>query len=79
MEDEEERPPLAVQIDKPAQERSYSSKNADVSVGVTVITGFLGAGKSTVTYALVFLKLVFVLCFLFLFPVNYLFSGVLFI
>ncbi|XP_044488058.1 COBW domain-containing protein 1 [Mangifera indica] len=47
MEDEEERPPLAVQIDKPAQERSYSSKNADVSVGVTVITGFLGAGKST--------------------------------
>ncbi|KAJ0094507.1 hypothetical protein Patl1_16703 [Pistacia atlantica] len=47
MEDEEEGPPLAVQIGETAEEPSYSSNNADVSVGVTVITGFLGAGKST--------------------------------
>ncbi|KAL5553655.1 hypothetical protein UlMin_041056 [Ulmus minor] len=44
MEDEEENPPLAVQIDQQGPTRS---PNDDVSVGVTVITGYLGAGKST--------------------------------
>lgn len=48
MEDEEDSPPLAVQIEETAHESSYSHDNDDVSVGVTVITGFLGAGKSTV-------------------------------
>ncbi|PON79660.1 Cobalamin biosynthesis [Parasponia andersonii] len=44
MEDDAETPPLAVQIDQSTE--PYSS-NDDVSVGVTVITGYLGAGKST--------------------------------
>ncbi|KAJ4710777.1 COBW domain-containing protein 1 [Melia azedarach] len=53
MEDEEDSPPLAVQIEETAHESSYSHDNDDVSVGVTVITGFLGAGKSTlVNYVL---------------------------
>lgn len=50
MEDEEEDPPLAVEI---KQEESISQRDdqAEVkaSVGVTVITGYLGAGKSTVS------------------------------
>jgi Mrp family chromosome partitioning ATPase len=48
MEDDEEEPPLAVQI---AEEKivAASPPNGDVSVGVTVITGYLGSGKSTVT------------------------------
>jgi G3E family GTPase len=46
MEDDEEEPPLAVQI---AEEKivAASPPNGDVSVGVTVITGYLGSGKST--------------------------------
>lgn len=54
MEDDEEDPPLAVRIDETTHEFSNSHENDDVSVGVTVITGFLGAGKSTVTKTLVF-------------------------
>lgn len=47
MEDEED-PPLAVEISSTitAAERL---EDDGVSVGVTVITGYLGAGKSTVT------------------------------
>ncbi|XP_015894959.3 uncharacterized protein LOC107428882 isoform X2 [Ziziphus jujuba] len=44
MGDEEDDPPLAVQIDQPT---STAPQDDDVSVGVTVITGYLGAGKST--------------------------------
>lgn len=46
MEDEED-PPLAVEIGETitAAERH---EDDGVSVGVTVITGYLGAGKSTV-------------------------------
>lgn len=44
MEDEEEEAPLAVQIE---QSDSKRPQHGDVSVGVTVITGYLGAGKST--------------------------------
>ncbi|CAB4264740.1 unnamed protein product [Prunus armeniaca] len=53
MEDDEEAPPLAVEIDQPRepypQQQSNSSghKDGDAPVGVTVITGYLGAGKST--------------------------------
>ncbi|XP_034201264.1 COBW domain-containing protein 1 isoform X2 [Prunus dulcis] len=53
MEDDEEAPPLAVEIDQPTepypQQQSNSSghKDGDAPVGVTVITGYLGAGKST--------------------------------
>ncbi|PQQ01777.1 COBW domain-containing protein 1 [Prunus yedoensis var. nudiflora] len=53
MEDDEEAPPLAVEIDQPKepfpQQQSNSSghKDGDAPVGVTVITGYLGAGKST--------------------------------
>ncbi|KAM7252385.1 hypothetical protein ACFE04_024268 [Oxalis oulophora] len=44
--EEEENPPLAIEIHEPSQ-------NENVSVGVTVITGYLGAGKSTlVNYVL---------------------------
>ncbi|EXC22072.1 hypothetical protein L484_006656 [Morus notabilis] len=49
MEEEEENPPLAVQIDQSTKPYSNDARptNDDVSVGVTVITGYLGAGKST--------------------------------
>ncbi|OMO93409.1 hypothetical protein CCACVL1_06500 [Corchorus capsularis] len=51
MADEEEEPPLAIQIDQTVGEPSQSSSEQppydNVSVGVTVITGYLGAGKST--------------------------------
>lgn len=46
MEEEDEDPPLAVEINKSTPPQS---QNDDVSVGVTVITGYLGAGKSTVS------------------------------
>ena len=46
MEEEDEDPPLAVEINKSTP---LQSQNDDVSVGVTVITGYLGAGKSTVS------------------------------
>lgn len=51
MEEDDEEPPLAVQIEKTAD--LYASPppnqpdNIEASVGVTVITGYLGAGKST--------------------------------
>lgn len=57
MEDDDENPPLAVRIDDlPEQIQSESFSRSDSSmgnkedpaVGVTVITGYLGAGKSTV-------------------------------
>ncbi|CAL8994667.1 unnamed protein product [Prunus brigantina] len=53
MEDDEEAPPLAVEIDQPTepyplqQSNSSGHKDGDAPVGVTVITGYLGAGKST--------------------------------
>ncbi|CAN6550444.1 unnamed protein product [Malus baccata var. baccata] len=53
MEDDEEAPPLAIEIDQPLgpysqqQPNSSSHKDDDVLVCVTVITGYLGAGKST--------------------------------
>ncbi|TQD89307.1 hypothetical protein C1H46_025156 [Malus baccata] len=53
MEDDEEAPPLAIEIDQPLgpysqqQPNSSSHKDDDVLVGVTVITSYLGAGKST--------------------------------
>lgn len=53
MDEEEEEAPLAVQIEEIvepyAHEQSSSRRpeNDDVCVGVTVITGYLGAGKST--------------------------------
>lgn len=43
--DEEEEPPLAVQIQ--GDDESVSQQS---SVGVTLITGYLGAGKSTVSF-----------------------------
>lgn len=54
MEDEEEEPPLAVQINDivnhVASEPPSQPPVTDdpPPVGVTVITGYLGAGKSTV-------------------------------
>lgn len=53
MEKEEDDAPLAVELEEtvPVQPSSYHAKQLqgeDVSVGVTVITGYLGSGKSTV-------------------------------
>jgi len=48
MEDDEEEPPLAIQIDEEIKHSTQRPPNDDVSVGVTVITGYLGSGKSTV-------------------------------
>jgi len=45
--DEDEEPPLAVQIQQHNNDESISQQS---SVGVTLITGYLGAGKSTVTH-----------------------------
>ena len=50
MEDEED-PPLAVEIGETVT-ATQQHEDGGVSVGVTVITGYLGAGKSTVTYPL---------------------------
>ncbi|XP_030956831.1 COBW domain-containing protein 1 [Quercus lobata] len=47
MEDDEEEPPLAIQIDEEIKHSTQRPPNDDVSVGVTVITGYLGSGKST--------------------------------
>ncbi|XP_077223230.1 cobalamin biosynthesis CobW-like protein [Tasmannia lanceolata] len=52
MEEDDENPPLAVEIEEPnpleSSEISTRRRNIDEdSVGVTVITGYLGAGKST--------------------------------
>lgn len=53
--DDDENPPLAIEIDELQSPTSSSNpvielQNDDVSVvGVTVITGYLGAGKSTVS------------------------------
>ncbi|TYJ00514.1 hypothetical protein E1A91_A13G090900v1 [Gossypium mustelinum] len=51
MADDQEEPPLAIRIDQTVEEPSQSDQekhqNDYVSVGVTVITGYLGAGKST--------------------------------
>lgn len=58
MEDDEEAPPLAVEINQPTepyplqQSNSSGHKDGDAPVGVTVITGYLGAGKSTVSSTL---------------------------
>ncbi|KAI3970813.1 hypothetical protein MKX01_024460 [Papaver californicum] len=48
MEDDDETPPLAIQIEEPTNSNSSILKPSEEdSVGVTVITGYLGAGKST--------------------------------
>ncbi|XP_052173565.1 uncharacterized protein LOC127788921 isoform X1 [Diospyros lotus] len=62
MEDDDEEPPLAVEISKtincePSQPSDQSNQRGEIAeaapVGVTVITGYLGAGKSTlVNYVL---------------------------
>lgn len=44
--DEDEEPPLAVQIQRD-DDQSISQQS---SVGVTLITGYLGSGKSTVIF-----------------------------
>ena len=49
MEDDEENPPLAVEIKEDESTSQQSYQNDEASVGVTVITGYLGAGKSTVS------------------------------
>ena len=57
MEDDDGEPPLAVEITKtincePSQPSDQSNQRCEIveaaPVGVTVITGYLGAGKSTV-------------------------------
>lgn len=50
MEDEED-PPLAVEIGETIT-AAGPHEDEGVSVGVTVITGYLGAGKSTVNYSM---------------------------
>ncbi|KAL9271975.1 Zinc-regulated GTPase metalloprotein activator 1-like protein [Drosera capensis] len=53
MYDDDEEPPLAVEIAPPATQLSDQHLTGEASVGVTVITGYLGAGKSTlVNYVL---------------------------
>ncbi|KAK8522849.1 hypothetical protein V6N13_115796 [Hibiscus sabdariffa] len=51
MADDQEEPPLAIRIDQTVEEPYQSDpeqpQNENFSVGVTVITGYLGAGKST--------------------------------
>ena len=47
MEDDEENPPLAIEIREDESTSQQSHQNDEASVGVTVITGYLGAGKST--------------------------------
>ncbi|KAI3947519.1 hypothetical protein MKW92_000839 [Papaver armeniacum] len=48
MEGDDEAPPLAIQIEESANSSSATPKPSEEdSVGVTVITGYLGAGKST--------------------------------
>lgn len=45
---DDEEPPLAIAIEEAESQKPVNeSANDDVSVGVTVITGYLGAGKST--------------------------------
>lgn len=60
MEEEDEDPPLAVEINQviepgtsqPSDQSHQRHENVEASsVGVTVITGYLGAGKSTVSIA----------------------------
>ena len=53
MEKEEDDAPLAVELEeivpvKPSSSHSKQLQGEDVPVGVTVITGYLGSGKSTV-------------------------------
>ncbi|CAD5313738.1 unnamed protein product [Arabidopsis thaliana] len=47
MEDDYEEPPMAVQIHPDVSVGKVHSSSDTVSVGVSVITGYLGAGKST--------------------------------
>ncbi|KAE8719407.1 hypothetical protein F3Y22_tig00109958pilonHSYRG00011 [Hibiscus syriacus] len=51
MADDQEEPPLAIRIDQTAEDPPQSvpeqPQDENFSVGVTVITGYLGAGKST--------------------------------
>lgn len=64
MEDDEEEPPLAVAINDAVssstpQPSARSESSLPPPVGVTVITGYLGAGKSTVSPFLFFVALLF--------------------
>lgn len=57
--DEEEEPPLAVEITETGStdpQPPNPLENDDVTVGVTVITGYLGAGKSTLVNHILNLK-----------------------
>ncbi|TVU38103.1 hypothetical protein EJB05_11457 [Eragrostis curvula] len=47
MEDDDECPPLAVELPPQAQSTPAPASSSILPVGVTVITGYLGAGKST--------------------------------
>lgn len=56
---DDEEPPMAVQIqpDIPVAKTTLSLEESSDAVGVTVITGYLGAGKSTVSKSLIYLRL----------------------
>lgn len=49
MEEEDDVPPVAVPVGEPPEEIPTPEPFAGAPVGVTVITGYLGAGKSTVS------------------------------
>jgi hypothetical protein len=48
MEDDDDCPPLAVELPSRAPSPPAPDYSESSPVGVTVITGYLGAGKSTV-------------------------------
>lgn len=58
--DEDEEPPLAIQIQADNESNSQQS-----SVGVTLITGYLGAGKSTVSFIPLSISITYLLIYLF--------------
>lgn len=59
MDRDDEEPPLAVQIDGDSSElRKRNEFSEEASVGVTIITGYLGAGKSTVSFRIFSLEIV---------------------
>lgn len=51
MENSDEEPPLAVEINDAVNSNQLTKSSKLPPVGVTVITGYLGSGKSTVIYA----------------------------
>ncbi|KAF3665271.1 hypothetical protein FXO37_11111 [Capsicum annuum] len=50
MEDSDEEPPLAVKINGAVNSNQLTETSEIPPVGVTVITGYLGSGKSTVNF-----------------------------